>query len=60
MEDALPMHIFDGSDDLEHVEFDFLVGEWVFLAFQTFVQIHVHKLEYESKFAWIIEGLPLG
>ena len=31
VKDAFAMHKFDGSEDLKHIEFDFLVGERVLL-----------------------------
>jgi hypothetical protein len=46
MEDALPVHEFDGSEYLEHVEFDFLEGEWIFLVSEALVEVHVHEFEY--------------
>lgn len=33
MKDAFTMHKFDGSEYLKHVEFDFLICEWIFLVF---------------------------
>ena len=45
MENALAVHELDGSQDLEHVELDFLEGERVFLVLEALVQVHVHELE---------------
>ena len=46
MEDAFPMHEFDGSEYLKHVEFDFLEVEWIFLVSEALVKVHVHEFEY--------------
>lgn len=48
MEDAFSVHEIDGSEYLEHVELDFLEGEWAFLVFEAFVEVHVHEFEYEG------------
>ena len=45
MENAFTMHELDGSQDLEHIEFDFLECERVFFVFERFVHVHVHKFE---------------
>jgi hypothetical protein len=47
VEDALAVHELDGPEDLEHVEFDFLEGEWIFFIFEGFVEVHVHEFEDE-------------
>lgn len=51
MENSFSMHEVNGAKDLEHIEFDFLVGESGFFTFEALVQIHIHKLEYKCKFA---------
>ena len=45
VEDTLAVHELDGSEDLEHVELDFLEGERVFFILEAFVQIHIHEFE---------------
>lgn len=60
VEDAFAVHEFDGPEDLEHVELDFLVGERVLLVFEAFVHVHVHEFEDQCQLAYLRRCIPLG
>lgn len=46
MKNAFAMHKFDGSQDLKHIELDFLESKRVLFVFERFVHVHVHKFEH--------------
>jgi len=45
MKNSFSMHILNSSENLEHIIFNFLIGKQIFFTFQTFIQIHIHKLK---------------
>ena len=51
MKDSFFVHELDGSENLKHVVFNFLIGERVFFIFQALIQVHVHQFENEGEFA---------
>ena len=51
VKDAFFVYEIDGFDDLEHVVFNFLIGEGVFFIFEALIHVHVHEFENEGKFA---------
>lgn len=60
MEDAFSMHEIDGSEDLEHVELDFLESEGILFVLEALVKVHVHEFEDEGELAWLGLEVPLG
>ena len=60
MEDTFLMDVGDCFEELIHVELDFPVSEFRLPRFETFIQVHVHQLKYQSQLAYVKGSILVG